>query len=115
MSVLHQAVLSATFYLPRPGAPALLLPTWLNVVNGWLTMAEIVWGRVLPDADQNHFLLELLGNKGKRLLNWDCDTMKTELSTAMHASFHQNIRLHLLEPTNASTMTTLMSGRPLPG
>ncbi len=84
-SALHRAkhpAPRATLYLPRPGTPALPLPVWRNAVDGWLVMAEVMWGTMLQDTDQNHFLLELLGDEGKRLLKWDVDTMKTEVSTA---------------------------------
>ncbi len=38
-----------------------------------------------------HFLLELLGSEGKRLLDWDDDTMKTEVSAATHAVFRDKL------------------------
>ncbi len=39
------------------------------------------------DANQNCFLLDLLGEEGQRQLNWDANSKQTEVSTMAHAIF----------------------------
>ncbi len=94
-SALHHVVSNITAYLPQVGTLALPLPVLLTTFHGWLVMANILLEGKLVDADRNCFLLDLLGAEGKCQLDWEANTMETEVTTVTHVNFHATIQLHL--------------------